>query len=224
MQGPIRCVVIAGILIGCSGDDTTVPPPDATEGGTGGLVVQWSSAPETWPGDLGNGATLERAEFAFDNLRVVGDGGPGDPRTTATAFKVRWDENTTPVALMFVDAPAGLYSQVSMAIDGHLTTDTFDIRGHVNLSGTDYEYRIDGDNPLAVTVGIDKTLTPPDTATVKLRINFTHALDSVDFATLDIDSGKIELSDGDSQMDAFRAALVESFEITDAGSSGAGLR
>jgi hypothetical protein len=212
------------MLIGCSGDDTTAPPPDASEGGTGGLVVQWSSVPETWPGDLGNGVTIERADFAFDNLRVVGDGGPGDPRTTATAFTVRWDDNTKPAAITFNDAPTGLYSQVSMSIDGHLTTDTFDIRGHVNLSGTDYEYRIDGDNPLAVTVEINKTLTPPATATVKLRIDFVHALESIDFSTLPIDSGKIELSDGDTQMAAFRQKLVESFVMSDDGSSGAGVR
>jgi hypothetical protein len=208
------------MLIGCSGDDTNVPLPDATEGGNGGLVVQWSSTPETWPGTIDGGVTVERATFAFDNLRVVGDGGPGDPRTTASGFIVRWDENTTPAEIMFTDAPTGLYSQVSMAIDGHLTTDTFEIRGHVNLSGTDYEYRIDGDNPLAVTVAIDKTLTPPATATVKLRVDLAAALGALDFSALDIDSGKIELDDSDSEMTAFRQALVGSFEIADAGSGG----
>jgi hypothetical protein len=202
------------MLIGCSGDDTNVPAPDAAEG-IGGLVVQWSSTPESWPGDVGGGVTIERASFAFDNLRVVGDGGPGDPRTTASAFSVRWDDNTKPAAITFSDAPTGLYSQVSMSIDGHLTTETFEIRGHVNLSGTDYEYRIDGNNPLAITVAIDKTLTPPATATVKLRLDFDHALDALDFATLDIESGKIVLSDGDAQMATFRQKLAESFEITD---------
>jgi hypothetical protein len=207
------------MLISCSGDDTHVPGPDAAGdgiGGTGGLVVQWGSVPETWPGDLGGGMTIERASFSFDNLRVVGDAGPGDPRTTASGFMVRWDDDTTPSDLMFSDAPSGLYSQVSMAIDGHLSTETFDIRGHVNVSGTDYEYRIDGDNALAVTVLIDKTLTPPATATVTLKINFGVALGALDFSTLDIDNGRIELDDSDSEMSVFRQKLVESFEITDA--------
>jgi hypothetical protein len=205
------------MLIGCSGDDTHVPDPDAGNGGTGGLVVQWSSTPESWPGDVGNGATIERATFAFDSLRVVGDAGPGDPRTTASGFMVRWDDNTKPSDIMFSDAPTGLYSQVSMAIDGHLTTETFELRGHVNVGGTDYEYRIDSDNPLAVTVGIDKTLMPPEAATVELRLNFAHALDSLDFSALDIDGGRIELGDGDAQMPTFRTKLVESFEISDDG-------
>lgn len=203
------------MLIGCSGDDTHVPDPDAAGSGTGGLVVQWASTPESWPGDLGDGVTIERATFAFDNLRVVGDAGPGDPRTTASGFMVRWDDNTTPSELMFSDAPTGLYSQVSMAIDGHLATETFEIRGHVNVNGTDYEYRIDGDNAIAVTVAIDKTLMPPETATVTLRINFQHALDALDFSTLEVESGRIELSDDDAQMPVFRQKLVESFEISD---------
>jgi hypothetical protein len=209
------------MLTGCPGDVAEVPDSSVdAAGGTGGLVVKWSSTPETWPGDLGGGATIERATFAFDSLRVVGDAGPGDPRTTASGFMVRWDDNTKPSDIMFSEAPTGLYSQVSMAIDGHLTTETFELRGHVNVSGTDYEYRIDGDNPLAVTVAIDKTLMPPEAATVALRINFQQALDSLDFSTLDIDSGRIELDDGDAQMPAFRTSLVQSFVIT--GDAGAG--
>lgn len=184
--------------------------------------MQWSSSPQSWPGDLGDGVTIERATFAFDSLRVVGDAGPGDPRTTASGFMVRWDDNTTPSDLTFSDAPTGLYSQVSMAIDGHLSTETFEIRGHVNVNGTDYEYQIEGDNSVAVTVAIDKTLMPPATATVTLQINFKHALDALDFTTLEIESGRIELSDGDPQMPVFRQKLVESFEITD-GSARAGI-
>jgi hypothetical protein len=222
MQGPIRCVLVAGLLCGCPGSDFDTPVdanPDAI--GSGGLVVAWSSQPDSWPGSLGDGVTLERAEFAFDNLRVIGDAGPGDPRTTASAFNLRWDSGTKPDTIQFSDAPAGLYSQVSMSIDGHVTNDTFELRGHVLLGSTDWEYRIEDTAPLELTVAIDKTLTPPGVATVLLRINFQHALDVVDFATLDVDDGKLELENGDSQMAAFRAALVESFEIV-SGGGGAG--
>jgi len=202
------------MLIGCSGDDTHVPDPDASGGGTGGLVVQWASTPESWPGDVDNGATIERASFALDSLRVVGDAGPGDPRTTASGFMVRWDENTVPSAVMFADAPSGLYSQISMAIDGHTTTETFELRGHVNIDGTDYEYGIDGDAPLTATIQIEEMLTPPATATVRLRIDFKKALGSLDFKTLPVDGGRIELDDSDPEMVDFRKKLVESFTVT----------
>lgn len=219
MQGPSRCVVVAGLLIGCSGHDTDLPPDSV--GGSGGLVVVWSSQPETWPGSLGDGVTIERATFAFDSLRVVGDAGPGDPRTTATGFEVRWDDSTSPDTIMFGDAPTGLYSQVSVLIDGHLANDSFELRGHVQLGETNWEYRIEDISPLAITVPIEKTLTPPATATVLLRINFQHALDSVDFSMLGVDEGRLELENGDAQMAVFRAKLVESFEIA-SGDSGGG--
>lgn len=217
MQGPIRCVVVAGLLIGCSGDDTNVPLPDGPVGGSGGLVVMWSTSPETWPSTT-NGITLDRAELAIDSLRVVGDAGPGDPRTTASNFVVRWDDNSSPDDLMFSDAPTGLYSQVSMAIDGHLTTDSFDIRGTATAESETKDFEIDGDAPLAFTVQIDRTLTPPDVTTIKIRINFTHALEAIDFKQLDTSNGKWQLEDGDSQMAAFRQALGESFEVVDDGS------
>ncbi len=122
---------------------------------------------------------------------------------------------------MFSNAPTGLYSQVSLAIDGHLTTDSFDIRGTATADSETKDFQISGDSPLAITVQIDRTLMPPDVATVKLRIDFTHALSVLDFKDLDTSDGKWELEDGDDQMDAFRQALGESFEVADGGSGGA---
>src|SRR4051794_34469680 len=103
MQGPSRCLLVTGLLIGCSGHDTATPDADATVG-TGGVVVQWGATPDgTWPLALEDGFTLERATFAVDNLRIVGDAGPGDPRTTATALSVHWDDNSMPVDITFSD-------------------------------------------------------------------------------------------------------------------------
>lgn len=214
MQGPIRCVVVAGLLIGCSDGPPVTPDADAPTG-AGGLVVEWSSTPESWPGDIGNGITLERATFAFDSLRVVGDAGPGDPRTTASGFEIRWDEGSEPSDISFVDAPSGLYSQISLLIDGHLATESFELRGRADVGGTEYDYRIEGNNPLMFTVQIERTLTPPATATVRLRIDFQAALAAIEFQNLDIEDGRLELDDGDIEMAVFRTKLVESFQIVD---------
>lgn len=221
MQGTIRCVLIAGSCLGCDTGDIDVPdaPP-----GTSGLVVEWSSAPADWPSDLGDGVTIDRARFALDSLRVVGDAGPGDPRTTASAIEMRFawtDRSERPVDITFDDAPPGLYSQVALAFDGHTQVDSYEIRGEAVVGGQQLEYRIEDSDPLAFNVGIDQMVNPGASAAVKLRINFVHALDSLDFATLDMKDGKLELEQGDPQMATFRAKLVESFEIVDAGSSGA---
>lgn len=178
-------------------------------------MVAWASQPLTWPCDLGDGVILDRATFAFDSLRVVGDAGPGDPRTTATGFTVRWDDMTTPPAIGFLEAPTGLYSQVSLVIDGNQTFDSFDLRGHVQLDGTDWEFRIIDDNPLTLTLPMEKTLSPPGTAVVNLRVSFQRALDVIDYRMLEVDEGRLHLQSGDPQMDAFRTQLVSSFEVID---------
>jgi hypothetical protein len=214
MQGAIRCAVIAGVLAACSGDDTSLPV-DAPVNTGSGLVVEWGSEPHSWPADLGDGVVLERATFAFDSLRVVGDAGPGDPRTTKSGFTVRWDPSTQPSPITFADAPTGLYSQISLVIDGQLSGESFDLRGRVFLDDTDWEFRIEDDSPLPVTLAIDQTLTPPQVATVKLRVNFKHALDAIDFSGLGRDGGRLVLDRDDPQMVAFRAKLMASFETDD---------
>ena len=213
MQGTIRWVVIAGLLSACHTDDTN--PPDVPPGSSG-LVVRWSSAPTTWPGDLGNGVTIDSARFKMDSLRVIGDAGPGDPRTSATAYEARWDEGTKPADNVFADAPPGLYSQISISIDGHLTEASYELRGHVFVSSQQYEYRIEDQNALTFTVQTDKMLAPGGEATIGLRVNFIHAIDVVNFAALPVEEGRLELESGNAQMPTFRANLVESFEIVNA--------
>jgi len=212
MEGTIRCVVLAGVLVGCHSDDTAVPDGEVVENG---LFVDWSSQPSTWPSDLGDAVTLERARFAVDSLRVIGDAGPGDPRTTKVTFEVRWDDSSQPSDVVFSEAPPGLYSQVSIVFDGHLADDSFEIRGHVFVNGNDWEYRIEDQNPLGFTIPIDMMLSPGGSATVRVRVDFIHALDAIDFSTLRIDDGHLELEAIDTQMPSFRQKLVESFVLVD---------
>jgi hypothetical protein len=210
MKGPIRCVVIAGLLTGC-GDDTTSPGTDAAVGG--GLVVAWSSMPVEWPGELGDGTKLERATFAFDRLRVVGDAAPGDPRTTASSFTVEWDAEDEPTALAFPEAPGGVYSQLSLLIDGGVAGPSIELRGITKLAGEDVTFRISDDSPVAFTLGIATTLAPPRVETLGVHIDFAAVIAVLDFATFRVESGGIELSTGDPQMPTFRSKLVESFSI-----------
>src|SRR5438094_9495192 len=107
MQGLIRCVVVAGLVSACHGDDTATPDGDTADAG---LTVRWSSRPETWPAQVDTGLTLTSARFACDSLRVIGDAGPGDVRTTSKDFEVFWDDSNAPDSIKFADAPPGLYS------------------------------------------------------------------------------------------------------------------
>lgn len=208
---------MAGVFCACHSDDTDAP--DAGDGDDSGLVVRWASTPTTWPADLGSGVTIDRARFKIDSLRVVGDAGPGDPRTTATSFEIRWDSETHPSDLVFEQAPPGVYSLVALSIDAHLVDAAFEIRGHVFVENTEWEYRIEDDAPLGFSVGIDARLAPGGRADVRIRIDFAHALDAVDFRNLPTVDGHLELNSYDSQMPTFRRTLIESFQAANADTS-----
>jgi len=182
------------------------------------MVVQWSTSPAL-PSGFVDGVVIEEARFALETLRVVGDAGPGDPRTTATSVVLdfNWDQDTPPPEIPFDDAPLGLYSQVALAFDGAIATDyeSYEIRGTVEVNSQQYEFRIEDANPLTFNVAIDRMVSPGQVAIVHLRINLQHALDALEWSTLDRSDGRIELEEGDSQMSVFRSKLIESFEIVD---------
>lgn len=217
MQGPIRCAAVAGLLLGChpGGVDTPVD----SQLGPSGLRVVWSSTPETWPGDLGPGIQLEQARFALNSLRVVGDAGPGDPRTTIGNMEMgfAWDSGEQrPTDITFDDAPTGLYSQIAIVLDRTNSggnNNSYELRGHVQIGSETVEYRIQDDRPLTFNVDVDETVSPGESAVIVLRINFQRAIASIDFSRLDIDDDRVELEDGDPQMATFRTKLVESFEV-----------
>lgn len=213
MQGMIRWAVVAGLLSACHTDDTAVPDAPATD--TTAMTVQWATKPGSWPGVIKDGITVDSARFAFDSLRVIGDAGPGDLRTTARTFETRWEKDRDPpTTLVFADAPTGLYSQVALQLDGHLVDNSWEIRGTIQIDGNDVEYRIEDDAALPVTLSIDKMKSPASAVQVTVSIDFVHAIDSVDFSKLEYDSGHLELDSGSAAMVEFRKKLAESFSAT----------
>jgi hypothetical protein len=229
MQGLIRCGVIAGLLVGCGAggigpqDDTQHDDADV---GPSGLIIHWSSAPSDWPSTV-NGVTLERARFAVESLRVVGDAGPGDMRTTATTLEMGFDwtsDGQRPEDITFDDAPTGRYSQVAIVFDhtsGSGPDDSYEIRGTVDVNSQNWDFRIQDANPLPFNVAIDEMVTPGEVATINLRINFTHALDSVNWSSISPSDGRLEIDESDSMITVFRQKLIESFEVVSAGSGSA---
>ena len=211
MQGLIRCALVAGLVCACHSDDTTTPDGDA--GGDGGLTVRWSSRPTDWPGDLGSNVTLESARFALDSLRVIGDAGPGDLRTTKDAFEVRWAEaQDPPDDIKFDNAPTGLYSQLSLQIDGNLVEDSYELKGTVIVNNNEEDFVIEDSEPLAINLSIDKSLSAGATSTIDIEIDFDHAISAVDFSQLNKSDGKLQLDESDSQIVELRKKLVEAFK------------
>jgi hypothetical protein len=211
MQGLIRWAVVAGLISACHSDDTTTPDSDVA--GDGGLTVRWGSQPESWPGNLGSNVTLQSARFALDRLRVVGDAGPGDLRTTKDGFVVSWATGEAPPTdVEFLNAPTGLYSQISLQIDGNVVEESYELRGTVVVDSNVEEFRIEDSEPLAVVLSIDKSLSPGARSTIDIQIDFAHAVSAVDFKNLDTSDGVLQLDEGDVEIVEFRKKLVESFK------------
>lgn len=198
--------------------------PDAsTTSGTAALSIAWKAKPGAWPGEISKGVKIEEAQFSFDNLRVIGDAGPGDPRTTESSFDLKWDTSTSPDPIDFENAPIGLYSQLSFQIAGRdLSKDSYDIRGTAMVDGDEMDFRIQDKLPMPIALQIDEMLMPGTTATVELEIDFVHALESIDYEALDTDNGHLELDESDPQIVAFRKKLIESFKPTRSDGPGPG--
>lgn len=212
MQGMIRCALLAGLLIACHTSDPGTP--DAPNGsGASGLHVTFATDPTIPPGAVENWLTLTDATFAFDNLRVIGDAGPGDPRTTASGFTVHWDASSAPAPIDFTDAPSGLYSKVSFQIDGHLITNSYHLKGQVNINGTWLPFNIEDSLALSLSLDINRTLAPGGTETIGLLVKFHDALTGIDFSALPTDDGALQLETTNSQMAAFRDKLTQGFTI-----------
>jgi hypothetical protein len=215
MQGMIRCGLLAGLLIACHTSDPGTPDSgvDGSAGGAG-MHVSFATKPVI-PGNVEDTITLDSATFAFDNLQVIGDAGPGDTRTTATLFQLKWDAMTMPGAIDFSDAPTGVYSKVSFQIDGHLIDSSYRLKGQVNIGGNMVGYEIEDHNALPLSLDINRTLTPGGSAVIGVVIDFGDALAGVDWSMVPMDDGKLELETSSSQMPGFRMRLVDGFSIDD---------
>ena len=214
MQGMIRCGFIAGLLIACHTSSPGTPDgPDAGGSGASGMHVTFVTKPAMIPGNIEDWLTLDSATFQFDNLRVIGDAGPGDPRTTATAFQLKWDSAGAPAPIDFADAPSGLYSKVSLQIDGQLVVESYHLKGQVNLNGTWKTYTIEDRNALSLSLDINRTLAPGGTATIGLLFSFSDALTGIDYSMLPTDDGALEMETTNAQMPAFRTRLTDGISI-----------
>jgi hypothetical protein len=214
MQKGVLATVLLGAVAGCHAG--AAGAPDSGPGITQGLAIAWSSEPATIPGAVRDDLTVSSVVFRMANVRVIGDAGPGDPRTTAENFAVEWKQGTTPDLLAFMDAPSGLYSRVNVLADGQVTNYSYEIYGTVRVSGNVQNYRVRDSSPLNVSVETQTNLEPGMSATTAIRIDLDEPLINVRFDDLSTASdGTLELTNGDDQLDGFRQRLTAGFVDAD---------
>jgi len=214
----MRCGIV--LLVGLTGCPGAAPPGDGMpDGGPTGasLHVTWTPVPANLPGDITSELSVDRVTFGVASLRVVGDAGPGDPRTFLDDLKLEWDSGDKPDQLTFANAPPGLYSRVEWLLDTKnlLREDdpiyVFEIVGDVEVNSQSEHYKIRETAQLPISFAVNANLVPPNDATIDITVDVAHIVEAVDFEALPEMQGDLFLGPGDPQMPAIRTKVVEAF-------------
>ena len=164
----------------------------------------------TIPGTISGDLTVTSMLFRMTSLRVIGDAGPGDNRTSQDNFQIAWSEGMKPATIVFADAPSGLYSKVALLADGNLIDYSYEIYGTVKVADVVHPYKIHDRSPLGVAIDANVTLDPGKGATLGIRIELQPAFSGLDFTKLTNDNGTLELDTFDDQMGDFRSKMMSS--------------
>lgn len=207
---------LAGLLavVACQSSDVVSPdamdPPNDAPGNRPGLVVPFTTK-SPLPGPVGRDITVSRALFRVARLRVIGDAGPGDTRTSRDQLVLDWNAGTRPAAIEFADAPSGLYSKVLIDTDGETVADSYDITGTVRLRGESRAFRVHDLEPLKIAIDTSVALDPGKRAAVNIQLELGAAFEDLDFSDVPEEDGILELSMDDSQLSKFRNRLKSAF-------------
>ena len=214
-------LLCGALLVGCGHAKPPGPDSNTCASGSGcGLFVPWNVNPDV-PGTLPTGVTIESATFRMSSLRVIGDAGASDPRTTQQSFTIAWDSTQKPAPITFSMAPSGLYSKVSFSIDGAIVADSYVITGHANVSSNGfctggagvYAYTIHDAFVLSVDLSANAELDPGTAISLPIKLDLASCIAAVDWDKVDCDSGKLNLDTNDTWLGVFRQLLIASFSI-----------
>lgn len=207
----MRWALLLVLVAGCptpGGDDA---PDDAPPDEDAGLTLQWSSRPESIPGPASSNIDLERVVLRLRDLRVIGDAGPGDPRTFRERLTVEWTAGLTPRDEDFADAPAGLYSRIVFELGGGDELYAYEIMGTVDLDGSSVPFTIRDREARPLSIDCALTLPPGGETSVTVNVDLTQIVERVDYDLLPTVDGRRVLETGDPQMAAIRAEIDAAF-------------
>lgn len=177
-----------------------------------GLFIEWRAAPAV-PGPLTERLTVADAMFQLDHFQVTSDAGSSN--TTRSRYALTWSAGGEPAEEAFPEAPAGVYSNVSLAMMGGGPTEySYRIEGTWRANDdTIVTYDIKDRSPLLLTFDCDKTLTAGGAATLTISLDLEAAIDGIDFERL-WEEGQtlIEIADGP-DLREFRDRLKQAFEL-----------
>ncbi len=205
-------IVFTAFVVACGtdpGPGTGDAGADAMETPMGGLRLLFDSVPDI-PDSAGGpfDARIDTATIRLRNLRAIGDAAPGDERTRVEDLTLRWTDETQPGAVVFANAPLGLYSQVAAEIVEYTIT------GSVKIMDVTYPFEIeDNPPPISVVASIDGTMVSAgEVEDVTIKIQIGDVVTDIDWADQEIEDNMIELESDDPDISDVREEMSELFE------------
>jgi hypothetical protein len=205
-------LVIAGCQPGSvAGPDAPEVPGDGSAARRG-LFIEWRATPAV-PGPLTDRLTVADATFRLDHFQVTSDA--GSTSTTRMRYVLAWSSRGEPAQEVFPEAPAGVYSKVSLAMMADRPAEyAYRIEGTWRAGDdTIVAYDIKDRMPLMLAFDCDKTLSAGGAATLTINLDLEAAIEGIDFDRL-WEEGQtlIEIADGP-ELREFRDRMKRAFEI-----------
>jgi len=175
-------------------------------------MVTWAPDP-ILPGPIdGSKLTVSSAQFMIHRFQVIGDAGPGDPRTTRSAFWLQWDATHAAEPIVFDAAPPGLYSLISLDL-GNDDEMAYEISGTVEVNGANKPFHVADDEGLRISLPCAANHKETEDTTLEIRLGLDAPLKAVDFSMVPNVAGTLELDSESPQIALFRLELVQAFEL-----------
>lgn len=201
----VACVSTLVMLAACPAGDDAVDPDAAPPRG---LRVAWTTSPPV-PGAVSADLSVSLVQLELSSMRAVGDAAPGDGRTTASDVELRWDQESVADAVLFPDAPAGLYARLELGSGGD--DEHYELRGQVTVGGEDFDFRIIDEAPLSISVDVDVAVTANAVAEIGVVFDAGAVLAAVPFEQVEPDDNELRIEAGDPEIAAIRASLASAF-------------
>lgn len=157
---------------------------------------------------------ITRVVIGATTIRAIGDAAPGDVRTTRPEYVFEWRDNLSPIPFLYDDAPPGHYSSVELAINNsRISTEAIGIIGRARRAGNLVPFEISNrESEIPIAIAINTVLDPRKIAVVMIEVDVASLVANIDWASVPLTSdGKLEIRDGDAQMQPVVAAAANAF-------------
>jgi hypothetical protein len=210
-----RIALLAALAVAAAGCPVERPPvPPVDSGGGNGLIITWESRPRVIPSEPSSDATIERASFRQDDLRLVGDAGT----IKLDRDELEWARGITPTALPVAGAVPGLYSRLLFELEGDDDVGreeyAYEITGTVKVNDSFEPFTIRDTGELTMTLDFSVMLPVGGDATIPVRVEIDKIVDAVDFAQVGKQDGRYLVENGSPQLAAVRAAVRAAFRVS----------